>query len=407
MTELTPFVYWAQTESDITLRVDIQLDSNSTDGESKKRRPPPEVCIESDEIEVSAVGVGAQSGNYHFVLEFYLPVDTEKSSYQVRDNGIQITLVKKERDWWPRLIYQQHKLPWLRIDFDRWRDVDDETGGEEDGRSGGDDAAGKKDDPFAGMSTEDMIRNKYPDIYRDLEKDELGYVSESTKKVYLAAYNMFMTTGFLYVAAVLFIRLAKDDFEVVLEGNEAHENVGKVVMMLHLMTILEVLHPLFGYTSGSVAANAGNVARKLAVLFVLIDSEPRMHKKPVVFYLYAIWSVMEVVRYPYQLLRVYHLEFGLLTWLKYTIWIPLVPAGFVCEGVIALRDIPYFEETGKFSLVLPNPYNWSFYVPNLIRVYLLFFFFPVMYTVMNRLYQLRCKKLKVRQHPKNRASKED
>ena len=52
-----------------------------------------------------------------------------------------------------------------------------------------------------------------------------------------------------------------------------------------------------GYTSGSVAANAGNVARKLAVLFVLIDSEPRMHKKPVVFYLYAIWSVMEVVRF--------------------------------------------------------------------------------------------------------------
>ena len=98
------------------------------DGDSKKRRPAPEVCIESDEIEVSAVGVGAQSGNYHFVLEFYLPVDTEKSSYQVRDNGIQITLVKKERDWWPRLIYQQHKLPWLRIDFDRWRDVDDETG---------------------------------------------------------------------------------------------------------------------------------------------------------------------------------------------------------------------------------------------------------------------------------------
>ena len=73
---------------------------------------------------------------------------------------------------------------------------------EEDGRSGGDDAAGKKDDPFAGMSTEDMIRNKYPDIYRDLEKDELGYVSESTKKVYLAAYNMFMTTGFLYVAGM-------------------------------------------------------------------------------------------------------------------------------------------------------------------------------------------------------------
>ena len=74
----------------------------------------------------------------------------------------------------------------------------------EEGRRGGGEAesASKKDDPFAGMSTEDMIRNKYPDIYRDLEKDELGYVSESTKKVYLAAYNMFMTTGFLYVAGM-------------------------------------------------------------------------------------------------------------------------------------------------------------------------------------------------------------
>ena len=118
------------------------------------------------------------------------------------------------------------------------------------------------------------------------------------------------------MAAVLFIRWAKDEFEVILEGNEAHENVGKVVMMLHLMTILEVLHPLFGYTSGSVAANAANVARKVAVLFVLIDAEPRMHKKPVVFYLFMTYSVIEVVRYPYYLLRVYDKEVGLLTWLR-------------------------------------------------------------------------------------------
>ena len=40
-------------------------------------------------------------------------------------------------------------------------------------------------------------------------------------------------------------------------------------------------------------------------------------------------------------------EFDLLTWLRYTVWIPLLPAAFFCEGVIALRDIPYFEETGE------------------------------------------------------------
>ena len=39
---------------------------------------------------------------------------------------------------------------------------------------------------------------------------------------------------------------------------------------------------------------------------------------------------------------------------RYTIWIPLYPIGFICEGVIALRNIPYFEETEQFSVLLPN-----------------------------------------------------
>ena len=35
---------------------------------------------------------------------------------------------------------------------------------------------------------------------------------------------------------------------------------------------------------------------------------------------------------------------------RYTLWIPLYPLGFICEGVIALRNIPYFEETDKYTL---------------------------------------------------------
>ncbi len=74
-------------------------------------------------------------------------------------------------------------------------------------------------------------------------------------------------------------------------------------------------------------------------------------------------------------------------------WVPLYPCGFVCEGVIALRNIPYFEETGKFSLAMPNDYNLAFHFPSALRIYLLFFFFPVLYTMMNHMYHQRCKKL--------------
>lgn len=58
---------------------------------------------------------------------------------------------------------------------------------------------------------------------------------------------------------------------------------------------------------------------------------------------------------------------------RYTIWIPLYPAGFICEGVIFLRNIPYFEETKRFSIELPNSYNFSFHFPTLLRIYLVSF----------------------------------
>jgi len=52
------------------------------------------------------------------------------------------------------------------------------------------------------------------------------------------------------------------------------------------------------------------------VLLALIESEERMQEKPVVFYLFAVYSAIELVRYPYYTLRVYDLELGLLTWLR-------------------------------------------------------------------------------------------
>ena len=37
----------------------------------------------------------------------------------------------------------------------------------------------------------------------------------------------------------------------------------------------------------------------------------------------------------------------------------------------------------------------------------LFVFFPVLYTMMQHMYQLRCKRLGIRQHKANRPKKED
>jgi len=375
MPVLAPFVYWAQSNTEVFLRVDLKDVKDQT------------ICLEEEEIDFSAVGVGSQGEQqYNFVLEFYLPVCKDNSIIEVIDREIRIKICKKEPDWWPRLLFEQQKLPWLKVDFDR---IKHESESEEEK---------EVEKPREDFSYEDILRTKYPDAYNKLQKEELGFLNESWRKTYLALYNLFMFSGFLYALVVMSISYCKDPEEFV---TECFATVGNVFKFLHLLMFLEVLNPLFGYTKGSVYEAFIQVVGRNIWLFALIDSEPRMQNKPVVFYLFMTYSTIEIVRYPYYLLRIWDMDVGIVTWLRYTLWIPLYPLGFICEGVIALRDIPFFEETEKFSVLLPNKWNFGFYFPNVIRFYLLFGFFPMLYTQMWHMYSLRCKKLGIKQHRSN------
>ena len=100
---LKPFVFWAQTETDLFLKVDV-----------KKVEGQPgistafwfhefflcqifwfrfhefffsDICIEEEEIEFTAKGIGSQGEGevekYHFVLEFFLPVDPSRSMIDI------------------------------------------------------------------------------------------------------------------------------------------------------------------------------------------------------------------------------------------------------------------------------------------------------------------------------------
>ena len=71
-----------------------------------------------------------------------------------------------------------------------------------------------------------------------------------------------------------------------------------------------MLNPLFGYTKGSVVEAALQVLKiqnldssepfqvtgRNIWIFALIDSEPRMQTKPVVFYLFMTYAIIEIFR---------------------------------------------------------------------------------------------------------------
>ncbi|XP_013164422.1 PREDICTED: very-long-chain (3R)-3-hydroxyacyl-CoA dehydratase-like, partial [Papilio xuthus] len=184
---------------------------------------------------------------------------------------------------------------------------------------------------------------------------------------------------------------AKLEYESV---TDTYEHVGSAMKFLQLMQYLEVMHPMFGYTKGGVLVPFLQTSGRAFVLFVMIEAEPRMQTKPVVFYLFLIWGLIEVVRYPFYITQIYKKEIYLLTWLRYTLWIPLYPLGILCESIVILRNIPYFEETQKFSVSMPNEWNFAFHLPSLMRVYLLVLTFPGMFFVMSHMHKLRTVKLK-------------
>lgn len=172
-----------------------------------------------------------------------------------------------------------------------------------------------------------------------------------------------------------------------------YEAVGTAMKFVQLLQFLEVMHPLFGYTKGGFTTALFQVSGRAIILFCMIESELRMQTKPVVFYVFLVWSTVEIVRYPYYLSQLFKTEFNFLTWLRYTIWMPLYPLGFLCEGIIVLRNIPYFEETNKFTVSLPNTWNFAFHFPTAMRIYLLLLCLPGMYTMMSHMNRVRYQKL--------------
>ncbi|XP_072938000.1 very-long-chain (3R)-3-hydroxyacyl-CoA dehydratase [Epargyreus clarus] len=362
-TSPSPFVYWAQTLKTVSLRIDLKNVEN------------PSVNVTENQIKFSTKGTGAR-GDCHYAFDLHLyqqivhePPEENVVNVRVFENRVDIVLTKLQPTWWPRLTAEPQKPAWLKINFDLWKSED-----------GGDSEEEVRD-----------VMTDYPGMYDKLHKEELGYRKEELRKVYLVIYNLFQFIGYTYVLAVMCVRYAK------LEGasiNDTYEHVGPAFKFLQLMQFLEVMHPLFGYTRGGVFLPFLQVSGRAFILFAMIEAEPRMQTKPVVFYLFCVWSLIEVVRYPFYIAGLYKKDIYILTWLRYTLWIPLYPLGILCEAIIIVRNIPYFEETQRFTVSLPNEYNFAFHMPSFMRVVLLFGSIPSMFFLMSHMHKLRTVKLR-------------
>lgn len=177
---LSPFVYWAQTEENITLKVELK--------DVKVRVSllvlltdlffiallfqQSEISLDKQTLQFCAHGQGAKGPHkYEFSLDFHLPINTEvyfcqfvfviyiiytyvfiqASNYKVLDSKVDFTLRKQTKEWWPKLICNPQKPAWLKIDFDRWQSEDD------------------VEEPVRDVTQD------YPNMYNKVMEEEYGY----------------------------------------------------------------------------------------------------------------------------------------------------------------------------------------------------------------------------------------
>ncbi|KAM9312692.1 very-long-chain (3R)-3-hydroxyacyl-CoA dehydratase 3 [Gastrophryne carolinensis] len=314
---LTPQVYWAQRHHELYLRVELSDVQN------------PDINIKENVLHFKALGHGAKGVNtYEFSLEFLEPVK-EKVVQRSTQRHVNLTVKKSESRWWPRLIKQERKPLFLAPDFDRWLD---ESDAEMELRE-------KEEERISKIRTESRIR-----------EDPFLYL----KRGYLFMYNLVQFLGFSWIFVNMTVRLfilGRDSFY------DTFHTMSDMMYFCQTLAFLEILNPLIGLVKSGVVPALMQVLGRNFVLFVILGQVDELQSNGVVFFIFYFWSAIEVIRYPFYMLACIDIHWQLLTWTRYTIWIPLYPLGVLSECVAMVLSMPIFSQTGRFAIHLPSPLN--------------------------------------------------
>lgn len=95
----------------------------------------PDVPKEGLQLDLKPTGLtftgtsGTLKRKYHVELEFYAEIDPKESKINHTAKNVEMKLQKKElkEEYWPRLLKDAKKLHFLKTDFDKWIDEDEQN----------------------------------------------------------------------------------------------------------------------------------------------------------------------------------------------------------------------------------------------------------------------------------------
>eukprot|EP00703_Trepomonas_sp_PC1_P003934 JAP92672.1 Putative Wos2 protein [Trepomonas sp. PC1] len=107
-----PTIYWAQNKEVVYLRVAVMGAENVV------------ADIENEKFKIECE---AQKKKYSCEFNLFKPIKKEESKYRVMGQGIEVLLKKDEetKEFWTQ-VNNGGKLPYVKIDWERWQDEEEE-----------------------------------------------------------------------------------------------------------------------------------------------------------------------------------------------------------------------------------------------------------------------------------------
>lgn len=174
-------------------------------------------------------------------MKSILGPSSQDSFYRIIDRHVEFVLKKKASKVWPRLLESSDKPGWLKVDFDKLEDSSDSDPEE----SANDWQRASTIADYLSRSRFESDANLWdannPRKYQKMSPEDM-------RKIYLFLYNLFQLIGFLYLIGALTLRQL---IEGSVSVHGSYQAISNVVRLVHVLKLLEVIHPILGFTKGN------------------------------------------------------------------------------------------------------------------------------------------------------------
>lgn len=161
----------------------------------------------------------------------------------------------------------------------------------------------------------------------------------SFRLVYIFSYNLFQFCGHTWILAntlARFLTFGQDALA------DTFYSVGFVMSLCQLLSILEIFHIADGIEKARLLPRFIQVVEKNVLLIMVIMLE-EIQSKPVVCVQFFLWNILDLLRYPHELLCVMERPSTTMLWSRYSVWIPFYILSVANEGVMVYQAQLHME----------------------------------------------------------------